>query len=462
MRDRVRSCGLVAVLFAAVWIVMAAAPITAQAQEEITLAYDEIGRQQIPENCSTWHELSPNFCQDHHQDDYIDNGDGHVSACDFILLNGMWYHIEAVRDIPGGGIEIDCVRVDAIEEPPEPLPPPIPVPADCVIWHEVAPEFCLFEHQDGYVDNGDGVISECDYILLDGIWYHVLVVSHDPSTGQTYVGLVEEEPPQDEHELEHTGPPVPPNCSDWHETWPEFCSALHQGDYVDNGDGVVSECDYIQLDGIWYHITGVYQEELPSGDWLTRITVVEEDPPVGEQELEHIGPPVPPDCSSWHELWPAFCTNLHQGGYIDNGDGVVSECDYIQLEGIWYHITYVYQEELPSGDWLTRIQVVRAEEEHRAAAEVETALPPDCIMWHELAPDFCTFLHQDGYVDNGDGEISVCDYIKLEGVWYHIIAVYYTESRDGRVLVEISLSEPMAGAPESIDSSWGRIKSEFR
>ncbi|NNF08249.1 MAG: hypothetical protein HKN21_15910, partial [Candidatus Eisenbacteria bacterium] len=51
--------------------------------------------------------------------------------------------------------------------------------------------------------------------------------------------------------------------------------------------------------------------------------------------------PAPPDCSTWHELYPAYCANSHQDSYMDNGDGCLSACDEIVLDGVTYHITWV-------------------------------------------------------------------------------------------------------------------------
>lgn len=52
--------------------------------------------EQIPANCSTWHELYPGYCNPHHQDGWEDNGDGVISACDYVLIGGVWCHIDRV------------------------------------------------------------------------------------------------------------------------------------------------------------------------------------------------------------------------------------------------------------------------------------------------------------------------------------------------------------------------------
>lgn len=47
-------------------------------------------------------------------------------------------------------------------------------------------------------------------------------------------------------------------------------------------------------------------------------------------------------------------------------------------------------------------------------------IPPDGSQWHELYPTFCTVHIQDGYEDNGDAEVSICDVIIIGGTRYHV------------------------------------------
>jgi hypothetical protein len=45
--------------------------------------------------------------------------------------------------------------------------------------------------------------------------------------------------------------------------------------------------------------------------------------------------------TSWHELYPTYCTGYTIADWTDNGDGNLSSCDYIQLGTDWYHVEYV-------------------------------------------------------------------------------------------------------------------------
>jgi hypothetical protein len=53
-------------------------------------------------------------------------------------------------------------------------------------------------------------------------------------------------------------------------------------------------------------------------------------------------------------------------------------------------------------------------------------IPGNCSYWQELYPDPNAYYHQDDYSDNGDREVSPCDYITLDDVRYHIVDVVPT------------------------------------
>ncbi len=140
-------------------------PALGSAQEgAVFLELDDLLREGIPGNCSTWHELFPAHCTPRHQSDYEDNGDGMLSACDIIYLDGDRYHIEWV----GPTYWLDC---DIITEPMGDSNPGDPV---CEEWIEVWPNHGVVRHVIGWEDNGDGVVSPCDIIYFhDGLICHI-------------------------------------------------------------------------------------------------------------------------------------------------------------------------------------------------------------------------------------------------------------------------------------------------
>lgn len=117
----------------------------------------------IPPNGSGWHELFPAFCTTYTQDDYTDNGDGIVSACDIIKLSGVDYHIVWAGPTYWTTCETPGVPpTTVVYEPTQPTSGGNPI---CEIWHEIWPNFCGQIHIEDWQDNGDGTLSPCDFVF---------------------------------------------------------------------------------------------------------------------------------------------------------------------------------------------------------------------------------------------------------------------------------------------------------
>lgn len=156
---------------------------------------------------------------------------------------------------------------------------------------------------------------------------------------------------------------------------------------------------------------------------------------------------IPPAGSIWHELYPAFCADHTQTDYEDNGDGIVSVCDYILLDGTRWHIA-----DVGPTYWTTRIPP-NGGEPTTVVFEPTDPAPGSPVgqIWHEIHPSFCDQIHVDSFHDgDGNNELSVCDEIDVvtpEGtVFYHI----------DRIELDITI-EPGPDVPAE-PSTWGRIK----
>lgn len=156
-----------------------------------------------------------------------------------------------------------------------------------------------------------------------------------------------------------------------------------------------------------------------------------------------LGPAIPGTCATWHELWPAFCAPRHQDGYDDgDGDGMISPCDGITLDGVAYHIVWV-----GPTYFLTCLS-----NGQQAGYEPTNPTPggnPTCEIWHEVFPNFSQELHVDDWQDNGDGVISPCDNVAIGGRLYHI----------DRIGLNIII-EP--GTVSVDPESWGKVKDAYR
>ena len=164
--------------------------------------------------------------------------------------------------------------------------------------------------------------------------------------------------------------------------------------------------------------------------------------PAGAQyNMEYQGTPtrvLPANCSTWHELYPNFCLSHHQDGYTDNGDGVVSACDNIVLDGITYHI-----------DWAGPTYKLEYFSSTSYWEPVgQTGNDPYCSTWHQVHPMFCQTGHVDGWEDTDlSGTVTACDYITIGGITYHVAGV--------QLDIQISVTSAVEQA------SWGMIKSLF-
>ena len=110
------------------------------------------------ENCSDWHQLyPPPTCGLSHQESWEDNGDGCLSACDYLTLSGERVHVDWVG--PTYWLSCDIIL--------EPMGDPSG-PAECQEWVEISPNYGNVWHVDNFGDNGDGVIGECDIVTISG------------------------------------------------------------------------------------------------------------------------------------------------------------------------------------------------------------------------------------------------------------------------------------------------------
>jgi len=141
---------------------------------QVHLELMDVPRDPIPPDGSVWHELWPAFCTNYTQDAFDDNSDGVISACDGIRLvddAGVLHdwHITWV------GPTYYIVNPSNPEdfgylEPTEPQSGGDPT---CEIWVEVFPNNGNQWHIDGWDDNGNGVLDECDFVMLAGETYHI-------------------------------------------------------------------------------------------------------------------------------------------------------------------------------------------------------------------------------------------------------------------------------------------------
>ena len=335
--------------------------------------------------------------------------------------NPEWVSI----DVMGYNFDITgTITHECIAKPPTgkildgPWDPYTPIDTPIGTWHEIWPDFCVDWECVDWVDNGNGVLDYCDYILLEDPdnpvpeWWHIedvtvtLILEQaigDPPDQQIYMDWIDWFPPD----------PTSP-IGWWHEIYPNYCTQWECVDWDDNGDGIISYCDWLTFVGpdgaeVTLHVvevnTDIYIEPGEPGN-----------PPVKELDGPDWNPyvPVADPVGPWHELWPNYCVDWECVEWIDNNSGVLDYCDYMKLreagslETTWWHVENV-------------TMTVLLNEDHGLPPfgifDWTGLWPPDATFpygyWHEIAPNYCTMWECVQWDDTGaiPGEVDPSDWL---------------------------------------------------
>lgn len=157
---------------------------------------------------------------------------------------------------------------------------------------------------------------------------------------------------------------------------------------------------------------------------------------------------IPANCATWHELYPNYCAPHHQSNYQDNGDGVVSVCDFIYLDGVCFHIDWV-----GPTYYMTRLTPTPQTQGAAEPVATNTGEDPRCETWHWVWPNYCDEFHVDSWYDNGNQILDACDEIDIEHATY--TEVWHID----RIALNIKVS---LGPTETRPSTWGRLKTLYR
>jgi hypothetical protein len=374
--------------------------------------------------CTWWHEIWPVYHgvlggMPYHIIDWIDNGNGYLDFCDYIMFEpwfGEWWHVEEYAT--------DLILNEKVMEPYE------------IEWHELYPDFCNLYNvsdweeppEDPFPDrlSPSDQIYAFDQIGAEWNWYYVDRV--------TFTMLVSNETnPDDLMYIEYKGPfetmydiKTTVINSTWHEVYPIYCPSYNITDWTDNCNGVLDFCDYIELHDLyadiyygWWHV-----EEL-SIDIVLNEKI---DDPTG---------------IIWHELYPDCCINDYETlEWEDNGDGLLNPCDNITLALLPSGLTYKYHVEnmtltlnLTIEDMLGDPPFTIGERiyiEYLAAVYFSwewlyyPKTHPEYTDWEVVCPvdRFGYPLTIENWYDNCNGVLSYCDMLELlspdGALWCHV------------------------------------------
>ena len=170
--------------------------------------------------------------------------------------------------------------------------------------------------------------------------------------------------------------------------------------------------------------------------------------PVGADEVFELAAPArgydptwPPDGSDWHTLHPpaALCTVGDQTGHDDvDGDGNMSFCDNIQIDGVWKHI-----------EWVGPTIRVRSLEPGRQDLKYIEPVEPQGrqYVYHEVSPTYCNIFETTEPIEYVCQEVWVVFPPEDVG-WWHVEAIETNIRTNGGSPVEAS--------------TWTQIKNWFK
>jgi len=136
-----------------------------------------------------------------------------------------------------------------------------------------------------------------------------------------------------------------------------------------------------------------------------------------------------PVSTQWHEIWPLLYRHYHLSGWEDNGDGVLSRCDWIDMDEEPDGATRCYHvEEVTITLFVTQNETGEAKYiELEGGYDPAILTAPNCTQWHEIYPVFCRQYHLSDWEDtNMSGNLTVCDYVELTNnanglvTWWHV------------------------------------------
>jgi len=496
--------------------------------------------------CTQWHEIYPEFCaRDYHLSSWIDNGDNILSVCDKIDMTDKatgivsWWHVREVT--------ITIILTEKYIPPPlepmylewvpiaSPLYEPIFTPV-YTYWHEIWPVYCRYYHLSSWEDtNGNGFLDPSDQIdMTDEYgkvhWYHVDDVTidiwidpipqpvHDVAvtsvvpqyasivqggidpikvTVQNQGGFTEtfgvkayydgnligtqtvtlmpasffdvffnwdtSTVPVGTYTIKGVADVVPSETdiedntltdgtvtvlsqfkilhgeygllykrrldagylidlgnpyTNWHELWPYYCRNYTLTSWQDNGDGMLSPSDQIDMidyqtdQTTWWHVDDVtITLYLKNKEGILPPMYIESVAgfPMYKEVLYN------PVCTKWHEIYPYFCRYFHLTVWTDTtGNHMLDPSDQIEMTNLetgevtWWHV-------------------------ERVSTDIIVTRKPVCTQWHEIYPDFCMRdFHLSSWEDNGDHQLSPSDQIDLtnkktgEVTWWHVTSVTIT------------------------------------
>ncbi|MFC1969843.1 hypothetical protein ACFLVV_01335 [Chloroflexota bacterium] len=117
--------------------------------------------------------------------------------------------------------------------------------------------------------------------------------------------------------------------------------------------------------------------------------------------------------TQWHELWPFFCKEYHLSGWEDNGDGVLSYCDWIDIYEKPNGAVKPYHVEEVTITLNVTLDGERMFIELEGGYNATVLDNPEGTQWHEILPCFCREYEVVWWIDSCATGLSYCDTVHL-------------------------------------------------
>ncbi len=327
-----------------------------------------------------------------------------------------------------------------------PINPPVPF----TVWHELYPEYCQEWNHTSWIDHNQNMMLDAgDEIDMDNMntkekrWYHV-----DRVTMTMRVRVVQG-PPQSDMYLEYKGPYEPymyqPVSTLWHEVWPIYSNTYHITYWMDNGNGYLDFCDYIEfesLPGILWHVE----------EYATDLIL-------NEKIMDPIG-------ILWHELYPEFCTNHNLTSWEepleDLYPGRLSPGDQIDMTELvsqnvtWYYVDRVTLTLLVSNP-LNPEQSMYIEYKGPFETMYNVKTQPLGSLWHEIYPIYSPVYEIVAWEDNCNGVLSYCDNLTLLDLETRAITSWHVEELSIDLILNEKIMDPTCTYWKQLHPQFGSI-----
>ncbi|MEM3576966.1 MAG: CARDB domain-containing protein [Candidatus Bathyarchaeia archaeon] len=350
-----------------------------------------------------WHELYPTYCENWHLWAWADNGNGYLDSSDqfgMTIIGSQkmhWFHVDRVTMTMKLRNTHDEEIYVEFKGPYNPYIQPI-----CTLWHEVWPvyhgvfgpgnPYHIVNWQDTGIGN-TGYLGVCDWIEFGqwpGLWWHVEEYATDLILNEKVTN---------------------PIGIEWHELYPNFCNYHLTTRWEEPPEDILfhemlSPGDHIEMinqtSGMtkWYYVDRV----------TFTMRVINESDPMQEMCIEYKGPfetmyniKTTVVNSTWHEVYPSYSASMNITSWIDNCNGVLDSCDYIEMYDLnidfyygWWHVEEISIDVILNEEFIAPYDITYG------------------IVWHELYPNCCV---NDYYTLDWEGpgerQLSPCYNITL-------------------------------------------------